>query len=74
MDNVFAYNVALNLMQDSESLEPKSIEECRCRCDWLEWQKAIQSELDSLAKREIFGSVVQNPDGVKTFDRKWILV
>jgi len=33
VDNVFAYNVALNIMQDNEDLEPLSVEECRRRCD-----------------------------------------
>ena len=33
VDNIFAYNVALNIMQDSEDLEPRSVEECRQRSD-----------------------------------------
>lgn len=58
MDNVFAYNVALNLMQESEDLEPKSVKECRRRDDWPKWKEAIQYELNSLSKREVFGPVV----------------
>ena len=51
MDNVFVYDVALNIMKGNEDLEPLSVEECRQRHDWPKWQEAIQSELNSLAKR-----------------------
>jgi len=74
VDNVFAYNVALNIMQDSEDLEPLFVEECRRRCDWPKWQEVIQSELDSLARREVFGPVVQTPNGVKSVRYKWVSV
>ena len=49
VDNVFAYDVALNIMQGNEDLEPLSVEECRQRRDWPKWQEAIESELNSLA-------------------------
>ena len=74
VDNVFAYDVALNIMQGNEDLEPLSVEECRQRCDWLKWQEAIQSELNSLAKREVFGPVVQTPSDVKSIGYKWVFV
>ena len=47
MDNVFAYDVALNIMQGNEDLEPLSVEEYRQKRDWPKWQEAIQSELNS---------------------------
>ena len=59
-------------MNGNEDLEPLSVEECRQRCDWLKWQEAIQSELNSLAKREVFGPVVQTPSGVKSIGYKWV--
>ena len=74
MDNVFAYDVALNIMQGNEDLEPLSVEECRQRCDWPKLQEAIQSELNSLAKREVFGPVVQTPSDVKSIGYKWVFV
>ena len=46
VDNVFAYDVALNIMQGNEDLEPLSVEECRQRRDWPKWLEAIQSELN----------------------------
>ena len=74
MDNVFAYDVALNIMKGNEDLEPLSVEECQQRCDWPKWQEAIQSELNSLAKREVFGPVVQTPSDVKSIGYKWVFV
>ena len=57
-------------MQDSEDLEPRSITEYRQRNEWPKWQEAIQSELNSLAKREVFGPITQTPNGVKTVGYK----
>lgn len=74
MDNVFAYNVALNLMQESEDLKPKSVKECRRRDDWPKWKEAIQYELNSLSKREVFGPVVQTSNSVKPIGYKWVFV
>ena len=34
VDNIFAYAIALEIMEESEDLEPKSVEECRRRNDW----------------------------------------
>ena len=34
VDNVFAYDVALNIMQGNEDLEPLFVKECRQRCNW----------------------------------------
>ena len=74
MDNIFAYDVALNIMQGNEDLEPLSIEECRQRRDWPKWQEAIQLELNPLAKRKVFGPVVQMPNDVKPIVYKWVFV
>jgi hypothetical protein len=37
-------------------------------------EKKIQIELNSLAKREVFGPVVQTPKGVKLVGYKWVFV
>ena len=74
VDNIFAYNVTLNIMQDNEDLEPLSFKECRRKKDWPKWQEEIQWELNSLAKREVFGPVVQTPDGIKPVGYKWVFV
>jgi len=61
-------------MQQDEDLEPKSVNECRQRNDWPKWKDAIQEELTPLTKHEIFGSVVQTPNGVKPVGYKWVFV
>jgi hypothetical protein len=38
------------------------------------WKKAIQTELNSLAKREVFGPVVQTPEGVSPVIHKRVFV
>ena len=61
-------------MEESKDLEPKSVEECRRRNDWPKLKDAIQTELNCLAKREVFGPVVQTPEGVKPVGYKWVFV
>ncbi|XP_070040567.1 uncharacterized mitochondrial protein AtMg00820-like [Nicotiana tomentosiformis] len=61
-------------MQQDEDLEPKSVDGCRQRNDWPKWKDTIQAELASLAKREIFGFVVQTPNGVKPVGYKRVFV
>ena len=74
VDDIFAYNVALNIVNDNEDLEPKSVEECRQRDDWQKWKDAIEAELNSLSKHEVFGPIVLTPDGVKPVGYKWVFV
>ena len=38
------------------------------------WKEAIQAELNSLSKREVFGPVVQTPKGVMPVGYKWVFV
>jgi hypothetical protein len=72
IDHIFSYNVALNIMQDN--IDPKSVQECRLRNDWPKWKEAIQSEINSLNKREVFGPVVRTPTGIKPIGYKWVFV
>ncbi|XP_070028826.1 uncharacterized protein [Nicotiana sylvestris] len=41
VDKIFAYNIALNIMQYSEDLEPRSVKQFRRRSDWPKWQEEI---------------------------------
>jgi hypothetical protein len=38
------------------------------------WKEAIQAELNSLVKCEVFGPVVQTPEGVMLVGYKWVFV
>nr|XP_016462640.1 PREDICTED: uncharacterized protein LOC107785783 [Nicotiana tabacum] len=53
-----------------EDLEPRSVDECRQRNDWQKWKDAIQAELASLEKREVFGRIVRTPEGIKPMGYK----
>ena len=54
--------------------EPQNMEECRNRNDWPKWKEAMQAELNSLMKRDVFGPVVQTPKGVKPVACKWVFL
>ena len=54
--------------------EPTSIDECKQRNDWPKWKEAINAELKSLAKRKVFGHVIQAPKDVKPVGNKWVFV
>ncbi|KAM2133212.1 hypothetical protein ACFX1R_003337 [Malus domestica] len=58
----------------SDDIKPCSIDECRCRTDWSNWKQAIQVELDSLAKRKVFGLIVPTPPRVKPVGYKWVFL
>ena len=74
VDNNFACNVAFSIINENDDSEPKSVEECRRRKDWLKWKEAIQGELNSLNKRKVFGPVVQTPEGIRPVGFKWVFV
>ena len=73
VDDALAFAVATEIML-SDDIEPRSVDECRRRADWSNWKQAIQVELDSLAKRKVFGPVVPTPPHVKPVGYKWVFV
>jgi hypothetical protein len=74
VDNIFSFKVAFEITRSNDDIEPQSVKECWRRNDWLMWKEAIQAELNSLAKREVFGPVVQTPKGVSPVGYKWVFV
>ena len=68
---MFAFSMAHEIMHDD--YEPQSIIECRQRQDWPKWEEAIQTELSSLVKRDMFGPIARTPDSVKPVEYKWYL-
>ena len=42
--------------------------------DWLKWKETIKTELRSLAKREVFGPVVQTPTNIQPVGYRWVFV
>ena len=65
IDNMFAFSVANEIINDD--YEPRSTIECHQRQDWPKWKKAIQAELASLAKQDVFGPVARTPENGPTF-------
>jgi hypothetical protein len=47
-----------DLLNDPES---KTTTECKQHSDWIKWKEAIEAELDSLRKREVFSKVIPTP-------------
>jgi hypothetical protein len=41
--------------------DPKTMAKCKQRSDWIKWKEAIEAELDSLRKREVFSNVIPIP-------------
>uniref|UniRef100_A0A0D2ZZF1 Reverse transcriptase Ty1/copia-type domain-containing protein n=1 Tax=Brassica oleracea var. oleracea TaxID=109376 RepID=A0A0D2ZZF1_BRAOL len=74
IDDIFAYKVALEIMEKDEDLEPTSIYECMQRSDWIKWKEAINVELESLKKRGVFGPITVTPRDVKPVGYKWAFV
>ena len=69
IDDVFSYSVTQVIIDDDE-IEPLFVAEFQRCVDWPKWKEAIQAELDSLAKRQIFGPVVICPPNVKPVGHK----
>ncbi|KAI5429946.1 hypothetical protein KIW84_034506 [Lathyrus oleraceus] len=65
IDDIFAHNITINEINDKEDHEPMSIKNYRQSEDWAKWKDAIEVELNSLYKRQVFGPIVQTPQGVK---------
>ena len=74
VNNIFAFQVALDIIQNDDDPEPQNTNECRQRNDWPKWREAMQAELHSLIKRDVFGPVVQTPTSVKLVGNKWVFV
>ena len=65
IDYVFSFQVAMDIINNDEGQEPQNVNECQQRHDWLPWKEAMQTKLKSLAKRNVFGSVIQTPTNIK---------
>jgi hypothetical protein len=50
------------------------MKECLKRSDWPKWKEAIEAELRSLNKREVFSKVIHTPHKVFPVGAKWVFV
>ena len=74
IDNIFAFQVAMDIIRNDEDQESQIVNECRKMNDWPKWKETIQTQLNSLAKREVFGLVIQTPGNIKPVGYKWVFV
>ena len=65
INNIFAFQVTSNIIRNYEDPKPRNVEDCRHKNNWSKGKEAMQAELNSLTKREVFGPVVQTPENVK---------
>ena len=65
INNIFSFQVTLDIIRNYEDPEPQNVEECRNINDSPKWIEVMQAKLNSLMKRNVFGLVVQTPKGVK---------
>ncbi|KAM0969643.1 hypothetical protein ACFX2A_018132 [Malus domestica] len=70
-DDMFAFTVATEIIL-SDDIEPHSVDECKQRQDWPKWKDAIQAELNSLERRNVFGPVIKTLTGVNPVGYKWV--
>ena len=71
INNNFSSKIASDLQPDPE---PKTMAECLKRSDWIKWKEAIEAELLSLKKREVFTSVMPTPRNTFPVGSKWVFV
>ena len=50
INNIFAFQVASDIIRNDEDAEPRNVEGCQHRNDWPKWKEAIHAELNSLTK------------------------
>jgi len=67
----FASKIASDLQPDPE---PKTMAECIKHSDWIKWKEAIEAELHSLKKREVFSSIMPTPQNIFPVGSKWVFI
>jgi len=71
VDINFVSKIAEIIDEDSK---PKSMAECRERLDCVQWKEAVETELRSLNKRQVFWPVAHTPPKVFSVGYKWVFV
>ena len=66
--------MAFDIIRNDEDPKPRNVEECQQRNDWPKWKEAMQEELNSLIKQEVFGPIVQTPKDVKLVWYKLVFI
>lgn len=67
----FSYHIAKTVLEDPD---PCTVTEARLSHHWKEWQRAMETELASLASREVFGAVQEKPVDKTLVGNRWVFV
>jgi len=71
VDSYFSTMIAEILENDRD---PRTMAECKTHPDWNQWKDAIQVEISSLTKRQVFSQVIPAPPQVFRVGFKWVFV
>ena len=74
INNIFVFQVALDIIRNYEDHKPQNVEKCRNKNDWPKWKEVMHAQLKLLMKRKVYRPVVQTPKGVKPIGYKWVFV
>ena len=74
IDNIFAFQVAMNIMRNDEYQEPQTVNECQKMNDWPKMERNNPNGAKLVNKREVFGFIVQTPGNIKPDGYKWVFV
>jgi hypothetical protein len=69
--NSYFSTMVAGLLND---IELETMAECRQRSDRIKWKEAIEAELDSLRKREVFSKVIPTPPRIYPVGFKWVFI
>jgi hypothetical protein len=54
--------------------DPKTMVECKRHSDWNKWKEAIEVELNSLKKRNVFTDVIPTPPRIFPVGSNWVFI
>jgi hypothetical protein len=63
--------IADNFLADPN---PKTMAECKGRLNWNKWKEAVEDELNSLKKRNVFTEVIPTPFRIFPVGFKWVFI
>ena len=55
----------MDIIRNDEDQESQIVNECRKMNDWPKWKEEIKIKLNSLAKWDVFGPIVQTLGNIK---------
>jgi hypothetical protein len=70
VDSCFSTMIA-DILNDPD---PKTMAECKQCLEWIKWKEAIEAELDSLRKREVFSNLIPTPPKTHLVRFNWIFI